>query len=76
MVKFRLLQGILYISGKSKNVSICEPIIKAINEVVAQNNKCGFVETADLPSNNQKIGNGDDIHFCNQVAKAIFDLFI
>lgn len=51
---------------KSKNVSICEPIIKAINEVVAQNNKCGFVETADLPSNNQKIGNGDDIHFCRQ----------
>ena len=28
--------------------------------------KAAFVETADLPSNNQKTGNGDDIHFCRE----------
>ena len=64
---------------KSKNLSSCEPIVKVIREVVAQNVKCRFAETADLLSNNQKTGNGDDIHFCRQslydLGKRYFDLF-
>ena len=51
---------------KGKNLDICEPIIKVIREVIAEEGNAGFVETADLPSNNQKHGNGDDIHFCRQ----------
>ena len=50
---------------KSKNIDICAPIIEKIKAVTK---RAGgeFVETSDLPSNNQKIANGDDIHFCRQ----------
>ena len=51
---------------KSLNIGICEPIIKVIKEVVDEVGCSAFVETADLPSNNQKTGNGDNIHFCRQ----------
>ena len=51
---------------KSKNVELCNPIVAKIKEVLAELGKAGFVETADLPSNDQKMGNGDDIHFCRQ----------
>ena len=51
---------------KSKNVELCNPIVAKIKEVLAELGKAGFVETADLPSNDQKTGNGDDIHFCRQ----------
>ena len=51
---------------KSKNLEICKPIVQVIREVVDEAGNAGFVETADLPSNNQKHGNGDDIHFCRQ----------
>ena len=50
---------------KSKNIEICEPIVNVIRKVFA-GEKAAFVETADLPSNNQKVGNGDDIHFCRE----------
>lgn len=49
---------------KSKNQSICNPIIDAIKKVAEQVGNAEFIETADLLSNNQKTGNGDDIHFC------------
>ena len=50
---------------KSKNIDICKPIIEKIKAVA---NRAGgeFIETLDLLSNNQKIKNGDDIHFCRQ----------
>ena len=51
---------------KSKNLELCQPIVAKIKEVFAEIGRAGFVETADLPSNNQKTGNGDDIHFCRQ----------
>ena len=50
---------------KSKNIEICVPIVNKIKEVFS-NEKYGFVETSDLLSNNQKMGNGDDIHFCRE----------
>ncbi len=51
---------------KSKNLDSCNPIVDTIKTVVKDIKNAGFVETADLPSNNQKIGNGDDIHFCRE----------
>lgn len=49
---------------KSKNIGICKPIIDTIKEVVAEVGNSAFVETADLPSNNQTLQNGDDVHYC------------
>lgn len=51
---------------KSKNLEKCEPIVEKIREVVTECGRGAFVETADLPSNDQNTGNGDDIHFCRQ----------
>ena len=51
---------------KDKNITLCEPIVKSIKQVVLELGNAGFVESFDLPSNNQAVGNGDDIHFCRQ----------
>lgn len=51
---------------KSKNIETCEPIIDTIQKVLQNCGNAGFVETSDLLSNNQKTGNGDDIHFCRE----------
>ena len=78
-------QDIPFIAGdfcnewKSKNIEVCEPIVNVIRKVFA-GKKAGFVETADLPSNNQKTGNGDDIHFCREslyiLGKRYFEKFM
>ena len=51
---------------KSKNMEISEPIINMIKAVVKNCGNAGFVETSDLLSNNQKLGNGDEVHFCRE----------
>ena len=51
---------------KNKNLTICEPIVSVIRQVIKENEKSRFVETSDLMSNNQRTGNGDDIHFCRE----------
>ena len=48
---------------KNENIESCIPIIDKIKAVTASEGGA-FVETADLPSNNQKNGDGDTIHFC------------
>ena len=50
---------------ESENIDICAPIVEKIKAVTY---RAGgeFVETSDLLSNNQKIANGDGIHFCRQ----------
>ena len=50
---------------KNKNLEQCIPIVDKIRRVFSRE-KYGFVETSDLLSNNQKTGNGDDIHFCRE----------
>ena len=50
---------------KSENIEICAPIVEKIR-LVAERVGGVFVETSDLLSNNQKIGNGDGIHFCRE----------
>lgn len=64
---------------KSKNLDACEPILDVIRKLFA-GEKAAFVETADLPSNNQKTANGDDIHFCREslhiLGKRYFEKFM
>ena len=64
---------------ESKNLEACKPIVAVIRKVFA-GEKAAFVETADLPSNNQKTGNGDDIHFCREslhiLGKRYFEKFM
>ena len=50
---------------KNENIEDCVPIVDKIKKVT-QAFAGEFVETSDLPSNNQKHGNGDTIHFCRQ----------
>ena len=56
---------------KNKNITICEPVLKAIKRIVLEIGNAGFVETDNLLSNNQVTKNGDDIHFCRQ---ALYEL--
>ena len=63
---------------KSENIDICTPIVDKIKSVTASEGGV-FIETADLPSNNQKTGNGDGIHFCREslhiLGKRYFDAY-
>ncbi len=64
---------------KSKNLSDCIPIVDKIKKVTSEIDNGAFVETADLLSNNQVTGNGDDIHFCRaaqyKLGKRYFEKF-
>lgn len=51
---------------KQKNIEICKPIVEKIQKVAETLDAAAFVETDDLLSNNEKIKNGDDIHFCRE----------
>ncbi len=57
-----------------KNVESCNPVLKAIKEVVLENNG-EFVETSGLKSNNEQTGNGDDIHFCREASHLLGDKY-
>lgn len=48
-----------------QNKAPCDAVLQAIQECCAEYGG-GFVETSGLASNNQKIGNGDGIHFCRE----------
>ena len=50
---------------RKKNEEICRPILAALQQVASEM-QGGYVEAGDLPSNNEKTGNGDDIHFCRE----------
>ena len=51
---------------KNKNLQACKPIVQVIRNVVNENKKSAFVETDGLLSNDQKIGNKDELHFCRE----------
>ena len=51
---------------KGKNLSSCQPIVDEIQSVTNTVGKARFVQTSDLPSNDEQTHNGDDIHFCRQ----------
>lgn len=56
---------------KDANAEICAPVIQAIRDVCSGIGMGSFVETADLLSNDQKIGNGDTIHFCRDALNTL-----
>ncbi len=60
-----------------KNKEACDGVLQAIQEICASHG--AFVFTDGLLSNNQKTGNGDDIHFCREslhiLGKAYYDAF-
>lgn len=51
---------------KEKNIQLCEPITRKIQKVIKDIGNAAFIETSALLSNNEKVGNGDDIHFCRE----------
>ncbi len=51
---------------KTENIKTTEPIVNEIRRVVNEIGDARFAETSDLPSNNQKLHNGDNIHFCRE----------
>jgi len=51
---------------KNDNLAICLPVIAAMKDVCASIGQARFVETDELQSNDQKIGNLDTIHFCRE----------
>lgn len=53
-----------------KNKTACDAVLKAVRKT-CETLKGGFVGTSDLKSNNQKVGDGDDLHFCRD---ALFTL--
>lgn len=61
-----------------KNQPACDNITAVIREV-AEKVKGKFVETADLQSNNQRLGDGDEIHFSREdlqeLGNRYFDAF-
>lgn len=71
-VRMRYGAEIPFIAGdfvrewKEKYLADCVPIVEQIRQVVKEAGSAAFVETSDLLSNNQKTGNGDDIHFCRE----------
>lgn len=46
----------------------CDAVLRAVCEVFSAENNGACVKTADLLSNNQATGNGDNIHFCRPAA--------
>ena len=48
---------------RKKNEEICAPILAALQQT-AQDMQGEYVDASDLLSNNEKNGDGDDIHFC------------
>lgn len=50
---------------RKKNEEICQPILKSLQQVASEM-QGEYVEAGDLLSNNEKTGNGDDIHFCRE----------
>lgn len=64
--KMSFVAGDFVHEWKNHNLGIAEPIVEAIHQVCEECEAAVFVETNDLPSNNQKIGNQDEIHFCRE----------
>ena len=50
---------------RKKNEEICAPILAALQRA-AQEMQGEYVDASDLLSNNEKNGDGDDIHFCRE----------
>jgi hypothetical protein len=56
---------------RGKNKEDCDRIAEKIKSVVASHQPAAFLDSSDLLSNNEKTGNGDDIHFCRESLHAL-----
>lgn len=65
---------------KSANYEICEPVVNAMKDICDNVGCARFIETDGLQSNDQKLGNGDTIHFCREALYGLgamyFDAFL
>lgn len=65
---------------KLANIGISLPIVAMIRKLTDAQARCAFVETLGLPSNNEKNGGGDTIHFCRQslheLGERYFDAYL
>ena len=64
--KMPFIAGDFVNEWKQKNIEICTPIVEKMQKVANDIGLGAFINTEDLLSNNQKIANGDDIHFCGE----------
>lgn len=53
-----------------QNQPACDAVMAVIRSV-AEELEGMYIETADLPSNNQKTGDGDQIHFCREALQEL-----
>lgn len=51
---------------RNENLEPCLPVIDSMKDVCRTIGSARFVETAELLSNDQKVANGDTIHFCRE----------
>jgi len=51
---------------KKKNIDVCTPIVTAIKDVCKDIENAAFVESDGLTSNDEALGDGDDIHFSRE----------
>jgi len=51
---------------KNANLAACEPIVSAMKGVCKDIGSAAFVETDGLTSNDEVLGNGDEIHFSRE----------
>lgn len=51
---------------RNENLEPCLPVIDAMKDVCRSIGNARFVETSELESNDQKVGNNDTIHFCRE----------
>lgn len=56
---------------KKDNRAIVDPIVAQIKQVIAQIGEGAFVETDDLPSNDEVVGNGDILHYSRKALYAM-----
>lgn len=69
--KLPFLAGDFVQQWKQDNAAISIPIAAKLQELCNEIGSAAFVETKGLPSNDEKTGNGDSIHFCRQ---SLYDL--
>ncbi len=64
---------------KEENSRACDAVLAATADVCETLGNGKLVMARDLPSNNQTVGNGDDIHFCRESLRILgeryFDAF-
>ncbi len=64
---------------KNDNYELCEPVVNAMQDICGSIGNAQFIDSEGLQSNDQKLGNGDTIHFCreslNQLGSLYFNAF-